>query len=923
MSSADNPLRPKPAHVDRARSKQKIEHLNMINQRPKRSPSGKMIYQEFQSKKAECGRRAMIAPDRSHFENSGVIGQEQMQKLRRDFANIQSNPFSVLVKPSRIPLGLIREEPKDKKMHLLSAESFSNTFGPQAHRKRPRINLSFTQKGGLLEGPQADAAAATAAAATAAAETGAGDSLLAGFITAVKSRSGEYSLGADSNVPKEEEKKLHHHSMFEKGQSRRIWGELYKVVDSSDVIAQVLDVRDPRGTRCPQVEEYVKKNCPHKHIILVLNKCDLVPTWATARWVQVLSKEYPTVAFHASINNPFGKGALIQLLRQFVRLHSDKKNISVGFIGYPNVGKSSVINSVMHRKVCKVAPEPGETKVWQYISLMARIYLIDCPGIVQPGPNDTDSDLVLKGVVRVANLLDAAEHIPKLLERAKPEYLRRLYHVDRWTDATDFLSQFARGMGRLLKGGEPDLNTAAKVMLYDWQRGKIPYFELPALLPGMKEDAPAVTVPGVPVPVGAKPTPHAKRESKKDAKKDAQAPAPEAEAEAEGEAKEGAAEEGLEAGTVQVAPQNFDDIRVRGLSRHLLQGADGQVVVEEAAPGAGPEEEEEEDQSENDGVDEEAAREAAPKDLPAPAKEEAEEEEAPKEAAEEEQKPAGRPTKRSRKLEKKAKKTAQKKAAAPAAEPKEDGKPKEEAKEEAPATATAPAPAPAAARGRKTAAATIGKKRAAREEAAPVAAAPEAPAEAAKPAPAKKGSKSPARSTSAAPEEGRKRARRQSPEAPASPVTVAAETQPAAAPETQPAAAPETQPAAAPEKKAKQPKAKKQPKAAAPAPQPAATTPEKKTKKAKAAPAVSPAPAPAPAPATPEKKAKAAKKPAAKSPAAATPEKKQQRRGAKSPKSPAAEQQAAPSPAGRRGGKRKETPEGRKPRAPKAVSEFG
>lgn len=57
------------------------------------------------------------------------------------------------------------------------------------------------------------------------------------------------------------------------------------------------------------------------------------------------------------------QGALIQLLRQFGRLHMDKKNISVGFIGYPNVGKSSVINALMHRKVCKVAPEPGETKV--------------------------------------------------------------------------------------------------------------------------------------------------------------------------------------------------------------------------------------------------------------------------------------------------------------------------------------------------------------------------------------------------------------------------------------------------------------------------------------------------------------------------------------------------------------------------------
>lgn len=130
------------------------------------------------------------------------------------------------------------------------------------------------------------------------------------------------------------------------------------------------------------------------------------------KWVAILSQEYPTMAFHASITNPFGKGALINLLRQFsqvgclqikmilpgkkfikqiiltgsldvqvfswtlklkhnynkfscivLQLHTDKKQISVGFIGYPNVGKSSIINSLRAKKVCKVAPIAGETKV--------------------------------------------------------------------------------------------------------------------------------------------------------------------------------------------------------------------------------------------------------------------------------------------------------------------------------------------------------------------------------------------------------------------------------------------------------------------------------------------------------------------------------------------------------------------------------
>ena len=75
------------------------------------------------------------------------------------------------------------------------------------------------------------------------------------------------------------------------------------------------------GTRCAHLERHLKKNAAHKHLILILNKCDLVPTWAVRRWVKILNKDYPTLAFHASITNSFGKGSLINLLRQYAKLH--------------------------------------------------------------------------------------------------------------------------------------------------------------------------------------------------------------------------------------------------------------------------------------------------------------------------------------------------------------------------------------------------------------------------------------------------------------------------------------------------------------------------------------------------------------------------------------------------------------------------
>jgi nuclear GTP-binding protein len=195
--------------------------------------------------------------------------------------------------------------------------------------------------------------------------------------------------------------------------------------------------------------------------------------------VRHLSKDYPTLAFHASINNSFGKGSLIQLLRQFSSLHSDRKQISVGFIGYPNTGKSSIINTLRKKKVCTVAPIPGETKVWQYITLMKRIYLIDCPGVVPPSNNDTEEDILLRGVVRVENVENPEQYIPAVLKRVQQRHIERTYEVKNYADTLDFLSILARKGGRLLRGGEPDLDGVAKMVINDFLRGKIPWFTPP------------------------------------------------------------------------------------------------------------------------------------------------------------------------------------------------------------------------------------------------------------------------------------------------------------------------------------------------------------------------------------------------------------------------------------------------------------
>ena len=360
---------------------------------------------------------------------------------------VAKDPYKVVMNPTKLPITLLQEKAKYARVHMLDTEPFDKCFGSKATRKKPKI-------------------------------TGAD---LESLVKAAEAKSEAYKAEGDRDrvVDRPDAEPQQREWIFGAGQSKRIWNELYKVIDSSDVVIQVLDARDPLGTRSAMVEEYLKKEKQHKHLLFVLNKVDLVPTWVTQKWVSILSAEYPTIAFHASLMHPFGKGALINVFRQLGKLHTSSKQISVGFIGYPNTGKSSVINALRSKKVCKTAPIAGETKVWQYITLMRKIYLIDCPGIVPPGKGESDTDKVLRGVVRVEHLEAPEDYVAEVLNRCKQKYVARNYKIFSWKDHIDFLEQLAKKCGRLGKGGEPDINAVSKIVLNDWNRGKLPFFTPP------------------------------------------------------------------------------------------------------------------------------------------------------------------------------------------------------------------------------------------------------------------------------------------------------------------------------------------------------------------------------------------------------------------------------------------------------------
>lgn len=122
--------------------------------------------------------------------------------------------------------------------------------------------------------------------------------------------------------------------------------------------------------------------------------------------------------------------------------------------------------------------------------MMRRIYLIDCPGIVPPSATDTAEDILLHGVVRVENVENPEQYIPAVLAKCKPQHIERTYEITRGGYKThiEFLEILARKSGRLLKGGEPDLDGVAKMVLNDFIRGKLPWFtSVPKLADGEEE----------------------------------------------------------------------------------------------------------------------------------------------------------------------------------------------------------------------------------------------------------------------------------------------------------------------------------------------------------------------------------------------------------------------------------------------------
>ncbi len=237
------------------------------------------------------------------------------------------------------------------------------------------------------------------------------------------------------------------------------WTIVNKVRKDSDLIIEVLDARLFQETRNLEIEQKIIR--AGKPILFVLNKCDLVER----DHLDQIKKELHPCVFISSTQK---LGTTI-LKKKILEL-SRGEAVVVGIVGYPNVGKSSLINALSGRGAARTSSESGFTRALQKIRVDNKIVVLDTPGVF-PWKEKDENKHTQSGALSYSRVKDAISAALQLFQE-KRDLLKEHYDLTS-SDPDDLLEELARKWKKLTKGSKPDLEATARIFLKEWQTGKI------------------------------------------------------------------------------------------------------------------------------------------------------------------------------------------------------------------------------------------------------------------------------------------------------------------------------------------------------------------------------------------------------------------------------------------------------------------
>uniref|UniRef100_A0A8D1DCI1 Large subunit GTPase 1 homolog n=1 Tax=Sus scrofa TaxID=9823 RepID=A0A8D1DCI1_PIG len=381
------------------------------------------------------------------------------------------------------------------------------------------------------------------------------------------------------------------------------WRQLWRVIERSDIVVQIVDARNPLLFRCEDLECYVKSLNDNKENVILINKADLLTAEQRSAWAEFFEKENVKVIFwsalaeaiqvtgdsKAEVNGDPGEAITTEvensscdetklphsetehlpsseaassdegdseyedcreeeedwqtcseegsdpdeeargqdwkescaidseaqerktpqkrqihnfshlvskqeLLEIFKQLHSGKKvkdgQLTVGLVGYPNVGKSSTINTIMGNKKVSVSATPGHTKHFQTLYVEPGLCLCDCPGLVMPSFVSTKAEMICSGILPIDQMRDHVPAISLVCQNIPRRVLEATYGIDiikprededphRPPTSEEFLTAYGYMRGFMTAHGQPDQPRSARYILKDYVNGKLLYCHPP------------------------------------------------------------------------------------------------------------------------------------------------------------------------------------------------------------------------------------------------------------------------------------------------------------------------------------------------------------------------------------------------------------------------------------------------------------